>query len=55
VDDDGSGEDSNAAIPTAKKISLIGRGEEDELEDDYALNPPTDHRKRAAKSDDGAP
>ena len=55
VDNNRSGEDTNAAIPTAKKVSLIDHGEEDELEDDYALNPPTDHRKPAAKPDDGAP
>ena len=55
MDDNRSGEDSNAAIPAMKKVSLMNHGEEGELEDDYALNPPTDHRKPAAKSDTGAP
>jgi hypothetical protein len=39
-----SGEDNNVVIPAGKKVVLADHEDDGELEDDYALNPPTDHR-----------
>jgi hypothetical protein len=50
-----SGEDSNAVIPAGKKVSLVDHGEDGELDDEYANNPPTDHKKPAIKPADNLP
>lgn len=44
-----SGEDNNAATPTGKKVSLADNGEDGELDDEYALNPPTTHKQLDTK------